>query len=51
MESQVRGGALLLTNDRSSKGSNSFEAQLLVLYVQEVVTLQKKYSNIFASEN
>ena len=22
-----------------------------ILYVQEVVTLQKKYSNIFASEN
>ena len=23
----------------------------IILYVQEVVTLQKKYSNIFASEN
>ena len=24
---------------------------IIILYVQEVVTLQKKYSNIFASEN
>ena len=25
--------------------------KIYILYVQEVVTLQKKYSNIFASEN
>ena len=28
-----------------------YTAQLYILYVQEVVTLQKKYSNMFASEN
>ena len=25
--------------------------ETVILYVQEVVTLQKRYSNIFASEN
>ena len=35
---------------KTESGSGLYKNWLLVLYVQEVVTLQKKYSNIFASE-